>query len=120
MLFFFLSVFIREFGDKSSPPSLPDTESGEEDTNGEKCDISDNEKEEAECVKSEEQQTSGENATDEACCGLEELKLAEPEEDKVEISDEKEDQNQDDQKTLQGSRFSSSCFHIVEQVLHVE
>ncbi|XP_061590804.1 eukaryotic translation initiation factor 2D [Cololabis saira] len=88
--------YLWAFGDKSGPPSLPDTGSEEQDMNGEEYDISENEEEVEKC---EEQQSSGETLLDQACC--EELKLADPEEDQVEISDEKEAQNQDDQKTPQ-------------------
>ncbi|KAM6924555.1 eukaryotic translation initiation factor 2D [Xenentodon cancila] len=92
--------YLWAFGDKSAPPSFPHTESEEQDMNEEKCDVNENEKEE-EVEKCEEQRGCGETATDQACCGFEELRLAEPEEDDAEISDEKEAQNQDDQKTPQ-------------------
>lgn len=102
-------LFYRAFGDKSNPPSLPDEDGEIEDTNREKCEI--NEKEEGRdddddfgtCA--EEQQSSGETVTDQACCGFEELNLTEMEEDKGESSNEKGEENQDEQKTPHGSKY---------------
>ncbi|XP_041860796.1 eukaryotic translation initiation factor 2D [Melanotaenia boesemani] len=90
--------YLWTFGDRSGPPSLPEDESEGQEENGVKCEVI--EKEELKkCV--EEQQSSGETVTDQACCGLEELRIAEQEENKCESSNEKEEENQEDLKTPQ-------------------
>ncbi|KAM4562849.1 eukaryotic translation initiation factor 2D [Odontesthes bonariensis] len=93
--------YLWAFGDKSGPPSLPDAESEEQGVSGDECDVSEKEEEEEVEKRVEEQPSSGETVADTACWGLEELKLAELEENKCEISNEKEEENQDDQKTPQ-------------------
>uniref|UniRef100_A0A7N6AW21 Eukaryotic translation initiation factor 2D n=1 Tax=Anabas testudineus TaxID=64144 RepID=A0A7N6AW21_ANATE len=89
------------FGDKSSPPSLPEAETEEQGVSEEEeCETyEEEEKEEVEKCMGEEQSAS-ETATDEACCGIEELSLAEEEEEE---KGEKcnEEQEKDDQKTPQ-------------------
>ncbi|XP_014871387.1 eukaryotic translation initiation factor 2D isoform X1 [Poecilia latipinna] len=97
--------YLWAFGDKSNPPSLPDEDDEIEDTNGEKCKVSEKEERRDDddddfgtCA--EEQQSSGETVTDQASSGFEELNLTETEEDKVE-SNEKGEENQDEQKTPQ-------------------
>ncbi|XP_036961458.1 eukaryotic translation initiation factor 2D isoform X2 [Acanthopagrus latus] len=91
------------FGDKSGPPSLPDAESAEQGVNGEECNFDEEEVEEEEeeeevkkCV--EEEHSSCDTATDQACSGLEELSLAEQAEEKGEKSIEEEEGSQDDPK----------------------
>uniref|UniRef100_A0A8C7Z8Q7 Eukaryotic translation initiation factor 2D n=1 Tax=Oryzias sinensis TaxID=183150 RepID=A0A8C7Z8Q7_9TELE len=75
--------YLWAFGDKSSPPSLSDTES-EDLENSEECETSEQETE-TEVEKCEERQSSGETVSDPACCGLEKLILTQTEEDKEEM-----------------------------------
>ncbi|MED6241137.1 hypothetical protein ATANTOWER_031751 [Ataeniobius toweri] len=95
--------YLWAFGDKSNPPSLPDDDDDVEDANGEPCEVGQKEEykddDVGKCV--EEQQSSGETVKDQACCGFEELSLTEKEEDKVESSNEKSEETQDEQKTPQ-------------------
>lgn len=94
--------YLWAFGDKSSPPSLPEDESEGQEVNGEKCEISETEEEEEELEKcEEEQQSCDETVTDQACCGLDELRIAEQDESKCESVKETEGENQDDLKTPQ-------------------
>lgn len=102
--FFFspnLFFFFRAFGDKSSPPSLPNAEIEEQGLNGEECEAYEEEdKEEVEkCV--EEQQTAGEAVTDKACCGIEKLSLVKEEEE--EKGEKCNEEQKDNQKTQQGT-----------------
>ncbi|CAG6021603.1 eukaryotic translation initiation factor 2D isoform 2-T2 [Menidia menidia] len=90
--------YLWAFGDKSGPPSLPDAESQEQGVNVDECEVSDEEEEE-EVEKHVDEQPS--SVLDPVCCGMEELKLAELEENKPESNDEKEEENQDEQKTPQ-------------------
>uniref|UniRef100_A0AAQ5YW81 Eukaryotic translation initiation factor 2D n=1 Tax=Amphiprion ocellaris TaxID=80972 RepID=A0AAQ5YW81_AMPOC len=78
--------YLWAFGDKSGPPSLPDAESEGQEVDEVEDDI--NEKEEDDVVEKcvEEQESSGESAMNRTCSGVEELRLAEKEEEK----DEKE------------------------------
>ena len=104
----FLCTSFRAFGDKSGPPSLPDAESAEQGVNGEECNFDEEEVEEEEeevkkCV--EEEHSSCDTATDQACSGLEELSLAEQAEEKGEKSIEEEEGSQDDPKHPQGIRY---------------
>ncbi|XP_040911562.1 eukaryotic translation initiation factor 2D [Toxotes jaculatrix] len=89
------------FGDKSSPPSLPEAESEAEGFNGEECESDEEEeKDEAEkCV--EEKLSPHETVTDQVSSGIEELSLGEQEEENSEKGNEGEEENQDDQKTPQ-------------------
>ncbi|XP_059188695.1 eukaryotic translation initiation factor 2D [Centropristis striata] len=91
------------FGDKSCPPSLPDAEIEGQGVNGEEyeCDEEGEEGEEEveKCV--EEEQSPSEAAPDPACSGIEELSLAEQEEEKGEKGNEEEEENQGDHKMLQ-------------------
>lgn len=92
------------FGDKSSPPSIPDAESEGQEANGEEYEVEEEEEEEEEVEKcvGEEEQSPSETVTDQACSGVEELSLAEQEEENVEKSgNEEEEGNQDDQKMPQ-------------------
>nr|XP_020441097.1 eukaryotic translation initiation factor 2D [Monopterus albus] len=90
------------FGDKSGPPSLPDPESEEQGANGGECEIDEeDEKEEDEKCVDEEQQTHGETVTDQASSSTEELSLAEKEEENGVKGNEKDEENQEDQKTPQ-------------------
>uniref|UniRef100_A0A3Q1CRM2 Eukaryotic translation initiation factor 2D n=1 Tax=Amphiprion ocellaris TaxID=80972 RepID=A0A3Q1CRM2_AMPOC len=93
--------YLWAFGDKSGPPSLPDAESEGQEVDEVEDDI--NEKEEDDVVEKcvEEQESSGESAMNRTCSGVEELRLAEKEEEKDEKGSEKEEENQDDQKTPQ-------------------
>ncbi|XP_034733374.1 eukaryotic translation initiation factor 2D [Etheostoma cragini] len=91
------------FGDKSGPPSLPDTESEGHGVNGEEYEVDEMEEEveeEAEkCV--EEEQSPSQTVTDHACSGFEEMSLAQQEEEEGDKGNEEEDGNQDDQKMPQ-------------------
>ncbi|XP_053281457.1 eukaryotic translation initiation factor 2D [Pleuronectes platessa] len=91
------------FGDKSGPPSLPDTESKGHGQNGEECTSEDEEEEEEEegekCV--EEEENPGESIKVQICSATEELSLAEQEEEKGERGNEEEEENHDDQRTPQ-------------------
>ncbi|KAM3617565.1 uncharacterized protein V6R79_008231 [Siganus canaliculatus] len=100
------------FGDKSSPPSLPDTESEGQLVNGEDCEVDEKQEEDAEkCTEEEEEeqqqeQTAAKTLTDQACSGVEELSLSEQEAEKKgdegnEKKDEEEEGRQDDQKMTQ-------------------
>uniref|UniRef100_A0A667XWW0 Eukaryotic translation initiation factor 2D n=1 Tax=Myripristis murdjan TaxID=586833 RepID=A0A667XWW0_9TELE len=93
--------YLWAFGDKSGPPSLADADSEELEMNGEQCNVE--EREEDEKGAEEEPCPGADQITDEACPGIEELSLAEPEEQKVEQSNMEEEENQDDQKTPQGN-----------------
>lgn len=101
----FLCTSFRAFGDKSGPPSLPDSESVGQGVNGEECHFEEEEVEEEveKCV--EEEQSSCDTVMDQTCSGLEELSLAEQAEEKGEKSNEEEEGNQDDQKHPQGIRY---------------
>lgn len=70
------------------------------------CDVSENEQEDETEKSLEEQQSSGETVQDDACC-INELSLAEQEADKEESGRNQEDDNQDGQKTLQGTENTS-------------
>ncbi|XP_040007517.1 eukaryotic translation initiation factor 2D [Xiphias gladius] len=90
------------FGDKSGPPTLSDADSEGHGMNGEEYEDNeeDEEKEEVEkCV--EEEQIPGETVTDPVFSRIEELSLAEQEEEKGEKGNEEDDKNQDEQKTPQ-------------------
>ncbi|XP_032377817.1 eukaryotic translation initiation factor 2D [Etheostoma spectabile] len=91
------------FGDKSCPPSLPDTESEGHGVNGEEYEVDEMEEEvEEEAEKcAEEEQSSSQTVIDHACSGFEEMSLAEQEEEKDDKGNEEEDGNQDDQKMPQ-------------------
>ncbi|XP_004070820.1 eukaryotic translation initiation factor 2D [Oryzias latipes] len=91
--------YLWAFGDKSSPPSLSDTES-EDLENSEECETSEQEAE-TEVEKCEERQSFGETVSDPACCGLEKLILTQTEEDKGEPSSELEEEHQEEKKTPQ-------------------
>ncbi|KAM4737281.1 eukaryotic translation initiation factor 2D [Anableps anableps] len=95
--------YLWAFGDKSNPPSFPNEDEEVEDANGEKCEVSEKENDTDDVVGKcvEEQQSSGETVTDQACCGFEELSLTQKEENKVESINEKAEENQDEQKTPQ-------------------
>nr|XP_019951500.1 PREDICTED: eukaryotic translation initiation factor 2D [Paralichthys olivaceus] len=88
------------FGDKSGPPSLPDTESKAQGENGEECKSEEEEEEEGDkCV--EEEENPGKSVTDQIWSGTEALSLAEQEEEKDEKGNEEEEENHDDQRTPQ-------------------
>uniref|UniRef100_A0A8C2X151 Eukaryotic translation initiation factor 2D n=1 Tax=Cyclopterus lumpus TaxID=8103 RepID=A0A8C2X151_CYCLU len=77
------------FGDKSAPPSLPDAEGEGLEVNGEEYEADDIEEEEVEKCEEEEQEeqeeqerTPGAKVTNQARSGLEELSLAEQEEER--------------------------------------
>ncbi|XP_047428304.1 eukaryotic translation initiation factor 2D isoform X2 [Mugil cephalus] len=97
--------YLWAFGDKSSPPSLPEAEGEGQGLNEEECEVSEKEEEEEEeegvemCA--EEQQSPSETVTDQARSAIGELSLAEQEEEKGDKGNEKEEENQDDQKTPQ-------------------
>uniref|UniRef100_A0A8C2X2E7 Eukaryotic translation initiation factor 2D n=1 Tax=Cyclopterus lumpus TaxID=8103 RepID=A0A8C2X2E7_CYCLU len=93
------------FGDKSAPPSLPDAEGEGLEVNGEEYEADDIEEEEVEKCEEEEQEeqeeqerTPGAKVTNQARSGLEELSLAEQEEER---GDGEEEANQDDLKMPQ-------------------
>lgn len=86
------------FGDKSGPPSLPDTESEGQELNGDECEADDEEQE------AEEQQSPGEADADQACSAIEELSLAKEERDEKENEAEEEveeEEGKGDQKMPQ-------------------
>ncbi|XP_029975610.1 eukaryotic translation initiation factor 2D [Salarias fasciatus] len=90
------------FGDKSSPPSVPD-EDCEEEMNEEECEFpEETEEKEEEMVEksSEDQWCPSDPASDPACGAVEELSIAEQDEEKGEEGSEKEE-NQEDQRTPQ-------------------
>ncbi|KAK2851572.1 hypothetical protein Q5P01_007848 [Channa striata] len=84
------------FGDKSGPPSLPDTESEEQMVTSEECEADDvvEKGEDERCV--EEEQSTSEPVTDVAC--IEELSLVEEEEKGEKVNEEEE---KDEQRTPQ-------------------
>lgn len=94
--------YLWAFGDKSNPPSLPDEDVDVEDANGEKCEISEEDQLKDEYVGKcvEEQRSSEETVADQKSCDFEELSLNDEEEDKVEGSNRKAE-NQSEQKTPQ-------------------
>lgn len=59
----------------------------------------------------EEQQSSDETVSDQACC-IKELRLAEQEGDNKESSSNQEDDNQDEQKTPQGTENIPNSYQI--------
>lgn len=90
------------FGDKSGPPTVPDEDCKEE-MNEEECEVSEEteDKEEERTEKSSEDQwCPSDSVSDPACSGIEELSIAEQEEEKGEEDSEKEE-NQEDQRTPQ-------------------
>ncbi|XP_012719125.2 eukaryotic translation initiation factor 2D [Fundulus heteroclitus] len=97
--------YLWAFGDKSTPPSLPDDVDEAEDANGEECEVSQEEEYREDDVgkRVEEQQSSGETITGQvvACRGFEELSLTEKEEDKVDSSNGNGEENHDEPKTPQ-------------------
>ncbi|XP_068585885.1 eukaryotic translation initiation factor 2D [Cebidichthys violaceus] len=119
------------FGDKSGPPSLPEAEGQE--VNGEEYEVDDTEEEEEEEEKCEEveeeeeeekceeqqqqqqqqqQQTPGEQVTDQACSGVEELSLAEQEEERA---NEEEEANQDDLKEIMDALLLQCFLHALKK-----
>lgn len=114
----FLNIF-RAFGDKSDPPILPDAENEGRRLNEEYCEVDEEEKVVGECA--EEEQSPSELVVHQASSGIEELSLAEQEEDKGTNGSE-EEENQDDQKTPQGTRFShmismrSICYSFINVI----
>lgn len=103
-------LFFRAFGDKSGPPSLPDEEDEGQEVNGEEGE--DSEEEVEKCA--EKQHGSSETVTDHTSCCIEELSLAEQDEEKGEKANEKEEDNTDGQKTPQGISFCVICL-VVEK-----
>ena len=113
--FLYPFFFPRAFGDKSGPPSLPDAESEGQGMSEEEYEANEEEKEKEEvekCVE-EEEQSPGETVTDQVSSCIEELSLAEQEEEKGEKGNEEEDENHYEQKTPQGTRlFTSPIMHV--------
>ncbi|XP_028265867.1 eukaryotic translation initiation factor 2D [Parambassis ranga] len=92
--------YLWAFGDKSGPPSLPDEEGEGQELNGDEGEDSEDKGEEVEkCA--EEQHGVSETVTDQTSCGIEELHLAEQDEEKSEKANEKEEDYTDGQKTPQ-------------------
>ncbi|XP_058499972.1 eukaryotic translation initiation factor 2D isoform X1 [Solea solea] len=91
------------FGDKSGPPSLPEVDSEGQGVNEEDYEEEEEEEEveetEENCV--EDEQNSGETATDQLCSGAGELSLAEQEEENGERGNEEIQEDQEDQKSPQ-------------------
>lgn len=102
--------FLRAFGDKSGPPSLPDAESEGQEMNGEESEV--DEEDVDKCV--EEELSPGETVTDQACSGIEELSLTEQEDENGEKGNEEEEGNQNDQKMPQGIRLSHIS-HLIKK-----
>uniref|UniRef100_A0A8C5H3U8 Eukaryotic translation initiation factor 2D n=1 Tax=Gouania willdenowi TaxID=441366 RepID=A0A8C5H3U8_GOUWI len=90
------------FGDKSCPPCVPD-ENDEHRSYKEECEVSEEEEgAKVEVEQSlEEQHTASESITKQDYGGIEDLSLAEKEEEKSEEGDEKEEENQEEQETPQ-------------------
>ncbi|XP_035512069.1 eukaryotic translation initiation factor 2D [Morone saxatilis] len=88
------------FGDKSGPPSLPEAENEGQGVNGEEYEVSEEEEEEVEKYL-EEEQSPGEMVKDQACSGIEELSLAEQEEEKGQRDNEEEEGKEDEKKMAQ-------------------
>lgn len=102
-------LWFRAFGDKTGPPSLPDAETEGQGVNGKACEVNEEEEEEVEKF-AEEEQSPTETVPNQACCGIEELSLAEQE--KGQKDNEEEEGNQDDQKMPQGITFSHISRYI--------
>lgn len=84
------------FGDKSGPPSIPDTETEEQELNGDECGADDSEEEGGDKACSDEAHSPSQEVTDRTCSGVEELTLAEQVKE-----DNNEEKDQDDQRTSQ-------------------
>ncbi|XP_068189569.1 eukaryotic translation initiation factor 2D isoform X2 [Antennarius striatus] len=99
-------------GDKSGPPSLPDSESEEQEQNGEDDEVSEGGEEELERCVEGEQSSTGETSTRPASPSLEKLNLAEQEEEMSEKGNEEEEGSQDEQKMSQDDMDSLllQCF----------
>ncbi|XP_068607112.1 eukaryotic translation initiation factor 2D [Brachionichthys hirsutus] len=85
-------------GDKSGPPSVPDSESEEQEVNVEDDEVSEKGEEEFEKCVERDQDSTGEKVTHSACSSLE--KLAEQEEEIREKGNEEEEGSQDDMDSL--------------------
>ncbi|KAM4610028.1 eukaryotic translation initiation factor 2D [Polymixia lowei] len=86
------------YGDKSGPPSISDADSEGLVSNGEECNVEEEEEEEELGKGVEEEQcpnAAGDQVKDQPCPGIEELSLAEQEEEK------EEEGNQEEEKTPQ-------------------
>lgn len=105
----FCTFGFRAFGDKSNPPSLPDVESEGEEINEEEREVDEREE------QTEEQCTDGDTTTERVCCTVEELSLAEREEEKDEkgkTGEEEEEAEHEDQKMTQGITMSKGFSYI--------
>ncbi|CAN9515489.1 unnamed protein product [Ophioblennius macclurei] len=94
--------YLWAFGDKSIPPSLPE-EDCDEGVNEEECEVLEEAEEKEEEIiekSSEDLWCPSDSISDPACGGIEELSIAEQEEEKGEEGSEKEE-NQEDQRTPQ-------------------
>ncbi|KAK9514829.1 hypothetical protein VZT92_025516 [Zoarces viviparus] len=106
------------FGDKSGPPSLPEAAGEGQEVNGEDYEVDDTEEEEEveKCVEEEEEeeeeQTPGEKVTGQACSGVEELSLAEQEEER---GNEEEEANQDDLKEIMDALLLQCFLHALKK-----
>lgn len=111
-LFVFCTLCFRAFGDKSSPPSLPDVESEGEEVNEEEHEVDEREE------QTEEQCTDSDTTTEQVCSTVEELNLTELEEEKDEkdekgkTGEEEEEAEHEDQKMTQGITMSRSFSYI--------
>lgn len=99
--------FFRALGDKSGPPSLPDEASEGQEVNGETA-VGEEGEEELERVE-EEQRSTWETVTDEACSSVDKLSLDLQEEVVGAKVNEGDEGHQDDQEMTQGSRL---CIYV--------
>ncbi|XP_033826014.1 eukaryotic translation initiation factor 2D [Periophthalmus magnuspinnatus] len=95
------------FGDKSGPPSLPDSTETEEQVNGEECYPED------EVGKEEEVATCGDEAngqevTDQACTGVGQLSLSEQIHEELDMEKQMEDERRSPQELMDALLFQ--CF----------
>ncbi|XP_070695825.1 eukaryotic translation initiation factor 2D isoform X2 [Pempheris klunzingeri] len=89
------------FGDKSGPPSLLDAESEGQEVIGEQYEVDEEENEGVEKCFEEVQQSPSGTVTEQACAAVDELNLAERQDEKGDKCNEDEEVNQDDQKMPQ-------------------
>lgn len=107
------------FGDKSGPPSLPATETEGQGVNGEECEVDEEEAEkcaeEEKEEKEDREQRPGDEVTDQACSGVEELSLTEQEEEKGENANEEEKEgNPDEQREIMDALLLQCFLHALK------
>ncbi|KAI3357610.1 hypothetical protein L3Q82_016022, partial [Scortum barcoo] len=108
------------FGDKSGPPSLPVAETEGQGVNGEECEVGEEEaeksvEEEEEKEEEEGRRRPGNEVTDQACSGVEELSLTEQEEEKGEKANEEEKEgNPDEQREIMDALLLQCFLHALK------